>query len=1283
MNGIVWTRSDVRYVPSFSHNLLSVSKLSNDTNNNITIHFDDSRANILMKYTPIIIAQLNKRNGLYQIPLLIPSSSSSESHTTSSSCLYHRSSSKRDIFYVNTSHILPLHSNKSLTDSSSDSAMSVILSNTYSSINTTTNNITSSSDVGSSCNPIDSTSNNNHISSSSTVGYYNHPSDSTSINQSTIVTPSSALATDVVESSSNNHSLTSSSSSSLSDMSSTSSSNTSLPTLIHHRMGHLGWKNIYHLASSEAITGLPMSHSLLKSYATKISGSHMLTSTCPCDPCARAKGHRQPFHSISRAPPAPFSLYRIFVDLSGPIHVQGQEYIVEVIGIQRYVSVIIDDYSRMLFVRIMSCKSGATSHIIDWLPQAENVTGKKLIYFHSDGGGEYMSTTLKQYLEEKGVKLLITSKHTPQHNGKAERSNRTIFEMARALLFHAHLDSVFWGYAIQCAVHILNRRIVYSNHTTKTPLELWSGIKPDVSHLRVFGCDAYVHLSQGDPKPSKLESRTIPCIFVGYSEHTINSYIFFDPTCMRTLVRRDADFFEERFTIGREGSIGNGGDILESLDQVVLDDVKQSQQLLDSILLPTSPSSTSTSTSSISSNNSAPLSSSTSANNNQHTSRYPSRTHRPPSGPAGYGRFTLTDYYAPDLAHAFGVDPKNAYSYVMMIVEDSALDDIGVQLHCALLIDSIGISTTITSSSDSYACTATTSFSSSSRTIISPQHTTQHNNIIIEPTNMAHAKTLPQWPMWKAAADKEMDAINEQKTWVLVKKSEVPSGSPIISSRWLFKLKYDSHGHISTYKARLVARGFQQREGIDYNETFSPTIKYRSQRLIQALAATLGYCVRQIDIGNAFLYGTLKETIYMSQPEGYIISPNDPTSNNEIMICKLIKSLYGTKQAPREWNTTLDDFIINTLGMKSCIHDPCVYVKSTSSHRIILLSVFVDDCTFSYSILDEAEMLALKHMMEQRFKVKDLGESEWLLGMHISRDTEKKTMSIDVERYIEKILERFNMQDCYPHNSPALAGQKLSKDACPNNEYEKKAMEQQRTFLKGFDFRQVIGSLLYASLASRPDITYAVSQISMFSSNPGLSHWKAAERILRYLKATKYRTLTHQCSIGDIPIIEYQPRIVAYSDSDHAGDLDTRRSTTGFIIYVNGNPVSWTSKRQTSVALSSAEAEYMALAETAKEILWLRYLLCEIIGHPLLYPAILYCDNQSAIAITKNDQHHNRTKHIDYRYHFIRECVKNNYIQMEWVGTAYQHADIFTKALPDRPFAVVSEMIMKSSIIPS
>jgi hypothetical protein len=200
----------------------------------------------------------------------------------------------------------------------------------------------------------------------------------------------------------------------------------------------------------------------------------------------------------------------------------------------------------------------------------------------------------------------------------------------------------------------------------------------------------------------------------------------------------------------------------------------------------------------------------------------------------------------------------------------------------------------------------------------------------------------------------------------------------------------------------------------------------------------------------------------------------------------------------------------------------------------------------------------------------------------------------------------------------------------------------------------------------------------MFASNPGLKHWKAAERILRYLKGTKGRALVHQKTVGDIDISTYQPKIEAYSDSDHAGDNDTRRSTTGFIIYVDGNAVSWTSKRQSSVALSSCEAEYMALAETAKEILWLRYLLEEMICHPLSSPAILYCDNQAAINSTKNDMNHGRMKHIDYRFHFIRECIQNGFIEMKWVPTRAQHADIFTKPLPKNKFLEISEMIMKS-----
>jgi len=1007
-------------------------------------------------------------------------------------------------------------------------------------------------------------------------------------------------------------------------------------------MGHLSWKTLYYIADAEAVDGLPASNKEIKTFSNTVKGQHMLTNMTPCEACAMGKAHRNKFKSTLTRPSASHPLHTVSADLAGPVEVEGNEDIIDVIGTQKYVSVILDEYSRMLFVKILSNKSGTAQHLIEWIPKAESQTNRRLVNFRSDGGGEYTSTLITKYLTERGVDVKTTSVHTPQHNGKAERAIRTIFEVARAMLIHAQLDDVFWGYATMAAVYLLNRRIVYNNNPKKTPYEIWTGEKPNLSHLKVWGCDAFVHRTQDPDKFDKTERRAVKCIFLGYSQEKMHAYIFYNPEDMSVIVRRDACFYEQCFTAGRypwsyrsneddstasnnaknkqnsnnNESQGNGGVelvYLQPFDKEVLADARKSQTALDRLLLD------------------IPL-------QLQNSAPDQTRERRPPTY---YGKIDPSDLYAPDLTRAYGIKENQRFAYVNLILEDSGLDNMSLGRVLHLTHDALA-----------FAATAAQK----------------------EPKSFKQAMNSRNWQDWKAAADKEMSAIEEQKTYVLVKRSDVPRNTPVITSKWVFKIKYDSQGNISTYKARLVARGFEQREGIDYNETFSPTIKYRSLRLMQALAAALGYCVRQIDIGNAFLYGTLKETIYMEQPEGYSKDPKN-------YVCKLVKALYGTKQAPREWNATLHTFITKDLGMKSCLHDPCVYVKQSQSKRVILISVYVDDCTLAHSPLDTKEMMVMKGKIENRFKTKDLNESEWLLGMHITRNEKQTAMKIDIERYIERMLSKFNMEETqiYPETTPMEAWSRLSKDQSPKNDTEKVRMESQRNNMKGIDFRAVVGSLLYASLAARPDITYSVSQISMFASNPGLKHWKAAERILRYLKGTKGRALVHQKTVGDIDISTYQPKIEAYSDSDHAGDNDTRRSTTGFIIYVDGNAVSWTSKRQSSVALSSCEAEYMALAETAKEILWLRYLLEEMICHPLSNPAILYCDNQAAINSTKNDMNHGRMKHIDYRFHFIRECIQNGFIEIKWVPTRAQHADIFTKPLPKNKFLEISEMIMKSN----
>lgn len=372
----------------------------------------------------------------------------------------------------------------------------------------------------------------------------------------------------------------------------------------------------------------------------------------------------------------------------------------------------------------------------------------------------------------------------------------------------------------------------------------------------------------------------------------------------------------------------------------------------------------------------------------------------------------------------------------------------------------------------------------------------------------------------------------------------------------------------------------------------------------------------------------------MLQPEGF----SDGTSK----VCRLKKSLYGLKQASRVWNAKLNSTLIR-FGLNRSKMDPCIYHKRFE-HKIIIVAVYVDDILLFTN--DEYSKIDLKTKLANAFKMKDLGVVTSVLGMNIVRDLKCGTISIDQSHYITEILERFGMQDCHPVLSPMDINVKLSKDTCPNTVVD-------RNYMENIPYQEAVGSLMYAAQVSRPDICFALSVVSRFNHNPSKIHWQAVKRIFRYLKGTTNTKLVYRRNSD--------AKLIGFCDADHAGDADDGKSTTAYVFMLNGSAISWNSKKQPTVALSTTEAEYMALTAAAQEAIWLRNLNDELFDNP--EEVQLYCDNKSALELAQNDMYHARTKHINIRFHFIRETIVNKIVRVSYVNTNEQIADILTKPL--------------------
>ncbi|KAJ4788299.1 polyprotein [Rhynchospora pubera] len=478
---------------------------------------------------------------------------------------------------------------------------------------------------------------------------------------------------------------------------------------------------------------------------------------------------------------------------------------------------------------------------------------------------------------------------------------------------------------------------------------------------------------------------------------------------------------------------------------------------------------------------------------------------------------------------------------------------------------------------------------------------------------------------WQQAMNEEMNAIVKNETWEL---ATLPKDHKPIGVKWVYKKKLNAQGEVERYKARLVAKGYKQKAGIDYEEVFAPVARMETIRLLISLAAQNKWNIYQMDVKSAFLNGVLEEEVYIEQPPGYI------KEGQEEKVLKLKKALYGLKQAPRAWNTRIDTYF-KKHGFVQCPYEHALYVK-VCHDDIMFVALYVDDMIFMGNNDDMIEKFKME--MSKEFEMTDLGLMSYFLGLEVKQD--KSGIFVSQEAYAKDVLKRFKMNDCNPVCTPVESGTKLSRYD------EGKAVDETQ-------YRSLVGCLRYL-MCTRPDIAYGVGLVSRYMEEPKMSHWKAIKRILRYVKGT----LSHGLFYSHTDEFD----LLGYTDSDWCGDIDDRKSTAGFVFYMGDTAFTWVSKKQPIVTLSTCEAEYVAASSCVCHALWLRKLLKEM-NFARDKPTEIRVDNKSAIELAKNPVHHERSKHIDVRFHFIREHVKDGDVELTHVASRDQVADIFTKPL--------------------
>ncbi|GJT32497.1 retrovirus-related pol polyprotein from transposon TNT 1-94 [Tanacetum coccineum] len=497
---------------------------------------------------------------------------------------------------------------------------------------------------------------------------------------------------------------------------------------------------------------------------------------------------------------------------------------------------------------------------------------------------------------------------------------------------------------------------------------------------------------------------------------------------------------------------------------------------------------------------------------------------------------------------------------------------------------------------------------------------------IVEPKNIKEAMADSAWI---EAMQDELHQFDRLKVWELVDK---PFGKMIIKLKWLWKNKKDEDQTVIRNKARLVAKGYAQEEGIDFEESFAPVARLEAVRIFVAHAAHKSFPIYQMDVKTAFLNGPLKEEVYVAQPEGFV----DPDHPEKVYLLR--KALYGLKQAPRAWYDELSNFLMSKGFTKGTI-DPTLF-KIKYGEDILLVQIYVDDIIFGST--NPKYSKRFEKLMHSRFEMSLMGEMKFFLGLQIHQSP--KGIFINQAKYALEILKKHNMDNCHSIGTPLATKPKLDVDLSGE------PIDQS-------DYHSKIGSLMYLT-SSRPDLVQAVCYCARYQARPTQKHLKEVKRIFKYLKGTINMGLWYPKDSGF--------ELTAFSDADHARCIDTRKSTSGGIQFLGDKLVSWMSYKQNCTAMSSAEAEYVALSASCAQVMWMR---TQLQDYGFNYNKIpLYCDSQSAIEISCNPMQHSRTKHIHTRYHFIKEQIENGIIEIYFVKIEYQLADMFTKALPEDQF---------------
>uniref|UniRef100_A0A2N9HKM9 Integrase catalytic domain-containing protein n=1 Tax=Fagus sylvatica TaxID=28930 RepID=A0A2N9HKM9_FAGSY len=836
-------------------------------------------------------------------------------------------------------------------------------------------------------------------------------------------------------------------------------------------------------------------------------------TTSLCIHCLEGKMHKLPFPNSVSITSHPLEI--VHSDVWGPAPITSNNE-------TRYYVTFVDDFTRFTWFFPLQSKSQVLSSFMHFKSTMENLLSCKLKILRTDCGGEYTKHDFQSFCSSTGVFHQFTCPHTSQQNGVAERKHRHIVDMGLTLMSQASLPLTFWPYAFSTAVFLINR-LPSPHRGLISPWESLFGSSPPYSIFRSFGCACYPLLRPYSKH--KLLPRSVQCIFLGYPSNA-KGFLCFDPVSSRFFVSRHVTFDESVFPFHKLSST-------------------------------------------------------------------PSFSHLPAHSQASNPAWlsALLYFHSCSLPSLLGAPPTPVLNSTNMPIPPLAPTSVTVLSSVPVVPSStapVSTSSTApvpTSSTAPVPSSSTAPVTASSLTPVAPSSPlvanahpmqtrgksgiTKKKQLLLtksapdylhtEPPSFSVARTIPQW---HEAMASEFAALTRQSTWSLVPPSP---DHHIIGCHWVFKLKRNSDGSVARYKARLVAKGNHQMPGIDFAETFSPVVKPATVRLILSIAAQNQWSLRQLDVSNAFLHGSLKECVFMSQPPGFV----DSTAPSHV--CLLHKSIYGLRQAPRAWFEKFSSHLL-TVGFTASQADPSLFIYRHGS-TVLYLLLYVDDIIITGN--HSTAVTELITNLASVFELKDLGPLKFFLGLQI--DYKTSGFFVHQSKYALDVLSRHNMTTCKPCTSPFVSCSKLSSDVV-------------EFLLDPTPYRSLVGALQYLTF-TRPDLSFAVNSLCQHMQNPTSAHMVAAKRVLRYVRGT----LSHGILFQPGPM-----HLTVFTDADWAGNPVDRRSTTGFLVFLGNNLLTWASKKQPTVSRSSTEAEYRSLAVGAAEVAWIRMLLCDLHIFPSL-----------------------------------------------------------------------------------